>query len=350
VSTPLPARRSWPASLTHAAARLTPGLATTFGIALIAVVGGKLLQGSGASALMLAILFGIIVRIIVGERMTIRPGVLFVQKRLLRIAIILLGVQLTFADLTSLNAIIVGVIVASVTCTFVFCSLVGRLLGIDAGLTRLIAAGAAICGISAIVATNTVVEAPDEDVTYAIATATAFGSVSIFAYPVLAAVVALHPTPYAIWVGSSLHEVAQVIAAGFVYGNEAGELAVLVKLTRVLMLLPMVLALAWLYRAKSRHAGVSKPSVTETVRNFPFPLFILGFVLMIGINSLDLVPPSTKPLVTFASAFLFAMALAALGLETDLKKLRHRGLRPLFAAVLAWIFISVFSFGLVHLL
>jgi uncharacterized integral membrane protein (TIGR00698 family) len=153
-----------------------------------------------------------------------------------------LGVQLTFADLASLSATILGVIVASVVCTFVFCSWVGSLLGVDSALTRLIGAGAAICGISAIVATNTVVEAPEEDVTYAIATATAFGSISIFVYPVLAAIVSMHPTPYAVWVGSSLHEVAQVIAGGFVYGNEAGEFAVLVKLTRVLMLLPLILA------------------------------------------------------------------------------------------------------------
>jgi uncharacterized membrane protein YadS len=90
--------------------------------------------------------------------------------------------------------------------------------------------------------------------------------------------------------------------------------------------------------------------VSETIRNFPFPLFILGFMLMIGINSLELVPPATKASLTFVSAFFFAMALAALGLETDLKRLRQRGLRPLFAGILAWVFISAFGFALVHLL
>jgi uncharacterized membrane protein YadS len=141
-----------------------------------------------------------------------------------------------------------------------------------------------------------------------------------------------------------------VIAAGFVYGSESGQLAVLVKLTRVLMLLPMVLALAWLYREKYQGDRASKPSVAETIRKFPFPLFILGFVIMIGLNSLLLVPPSTKDSLTFVSAFFFATALAALGLETDLKKLRQRGLQPLLAGVLAWLFISILALGLVHML
>jgi uncharacterized integral membrane protein (TIGR00698 family) len=350
VSTPLPAKRTWSTFLCGAVLTLMPGLAITFSMALTAVLGGKLFYGSGASPLMLAILLGIIARTIIGAPVMIGPGVLFAQKGLLRLAIILLGVQLTFADLTSLSASILGVILATVVCTFIFCSWAGSLLGVDSALIRLIAAGAAICGISAIVVTNTVAEAPEEDVTYAVATATAFGSISIFAYPVLAAILSLQPTPYAVWVGSSLHEVAQVTAAGFVYGNEAGELAVLVKLTRVLLLLPMVLALAWLYRPKSRGDAVAKSSLTETIRKFPFPFFILGFVLMIGVNSLELVPLSTKASLTFISAFLFAMALAALGLETDLKKLRQRGLRPLLAGILAWVFISAFSFGLVQLL
>lgn len=350
MSIPLPAKRSWPTSFYHAVLTLAPGLAITFGMALLAVIGGKLFYGSGASPLMLAILFGVIGRIIVGAPLITRPGVHFAQKRLLRIAIILLGVQLTFADITNLNPVILGVIVGSVVCTFAFCCWIGTLLGIDSALARLIAAGAAICGISAIVATNTVVEAPEEDVAYAIATATVFGSISIFAYPVLAAALSLHPMPYAVWVGSSLHEVAQVIAAGFVCGKESGELAVLVKLTRVLMLLPMVIALAWLYRGKSQLSRISRPSVGETIRTFPFPLFILGFVIMIGINSLELVPQPAKDSVTFVSAFFFAMALAALGLETDLKKLHQRGLRPLLAGLLAWLFIAILSLGLIQLL
>lgn len=299
---------------------------------------------------MLAILLGIIARIVVGTPTVIRPGVQFAQKRLLRIAIVLLGVQLTFADIAAIRSAVLVVIIASVVCTFVFCCWLGRLLGIETGLTRLIAAGAAICGISAIVATNTVVDAPEEDVTYAIATATAFGSVSIFIYPVVAAFVSLHPTPYAVWVGASVHEVAQVIAAGFVYGKETGELAVLVKLTRVLMLLPMVLALAWLHRAQSQQIPSSKPSVRDTIRNVPLPLFIVGFIAMIGVNSLELMSPAAKSSLTFISAFLFAMALAALGLETNLGKLRQRGARPLLAGVVAWLFISIFALGLVHVL
>ncbi len=347
---PAPAKGSWLHPSFGDVLALGPGLLTTVGLASLAVLGGRLFQGSGASPLMLAVLLGILVRLAIGPSGRLSGGVQFAQKWLLRVAIILLGVQLTFADITNLSALVLAIIIASVVCTFIFCCWAGRLLGVERGLNQLIAAGAAICGISAIVATNTIVEAPEEDVTYAVATATVFGSISIFVYPLLAIFFSLEPTPYAVWVGTSLHEVAQVIAAGFVYGDEAGQLAVLVKLTRVLMLLPMVLALAWLRRAAPRQSSSPTPSLGTTIRNVPLPLFILGFVAMIGINSLELIPPGTKTSLTFVSAFLFAMALAALGLETDLKKLKQRGLRPFFAGVLAWLFISILGLGFVLLL
>jgi uncharacterized integral membrane protein (TIGR00698 family) len=326
-------------------ARLLPGLGITSALAAGATLLGKLSYGSGASPLMIAVLLGVLFRWMLGASGRTRPGVQFAQKQLLRIAIILLGLQLTFDQVASVGGVLLMLIVTVVIATFIFTSWVGKWLRVDLGLTTLIAAGTSICGISAIIASNTVVDARDEDVAYAIATATAFGSVSIFLYPLLAASLPMDSISYATWVGVSLHEVAQVIAAGYAYDDQSGEFAVIVKLTRVLMLAPLVLTIGWLWRPEGsrdlREIGI--------LRSMPIPFFVLGFVAMIAVNSLGLIAPEPKSIMTLVSGFLFAMALAALGLETDLRKLKEKGPRPLMLGALAWIFISGFSLALLPL-
>jgi uncharacterized integral membrane protein (TIGR00698 family) len=319
-------------------------------LAAAAVFAGKLLYGWGASSLMIAVALGVIVRWLVGAPAKMRPGVQFVQKHLLRIAIVLLGAQLTFEQVGAAGGPVLVVIIAAVVLTFAFTCWAGRWLRTDPALTQLIAAGSSICGISAIVASNTVLKAPDEDVAYAIATATAFGSLSIFLYPLIAAGLSLDPMLYAVWVGSSLHEVAQVIAAGLIYGEEAGEFAVVVKLTRVLMLVPMVLMLGWIAGLGARSSKSDSGSLLDVLRSLPLPIFIAGFVGMIAINSMGLISTGPRAAMTAVSAFLFAMALVALGLETDLRKLMDRGPRPLMVGGLAWIFVSCSSLLGVYLL
>jgi uncharacterized integral membrane protein (TIGR00698 family) len=299
---------------------------------------------------MIAVVLGVMVRLIIGAPAKTRPGIQLAQKGLLRLAIILLGVQLTFAEIAAVGGPVLIVITATVVFTFGFTQLLGRWFGIDEPLTHLIAAGSSICGISAIVATNSVVKTSDEDVAYAVATATALGSVSIFLYPVIADALSLQSSLYAVWAGSSLHEVAQVIAASFIQGEEVGEFAVVVKLTRVLMLAPMVLALGWALGVAKRRASGANYSTAELLRELPLPLFVFGFVAMAAINSTGVVPGDVRSAMTLISIFLFAMALAALGLETDLRKLRDKGPGPLLLAALAWVFVSAFSLAAVYLL
>ena len=302
---------------------------------------------------MVAIIVGIVVRLIFGKLELCRPGLQFVLKRLLRLAIVLLGLQLTLDQVTAVGGPVLILTIATLIGAFAFTSWVGRCLSVDAKLVSLIAAGTSICGISAIVTSNTVVAAADEDVAYAVATATVFGSLSVFLYPLLAVSLDLQPHSYAVWVGASVHEIAQVIAAGFQYGDAAGEFSVVVKLTRVLMLAPMVLAIAW-FSARVSEQGTGSASgarsLTEIGRSLPVPIFLFGFIGMILINSFDLVPPSEKTWILRGSSFLFTAALVALGLETDIRKLKEKGFRPLMVGAAAWVFISFFSLALVYLL
>ena len=296
------------------------------------------------SPMILAILIGIGLRNTVGAPAWAGPGIAFSMRRLLRLAIILLGLQLTAAQVVQVGAVGVAIIAAVLIATFAFTVAAGRLMGVDRKLAQLIAAGTSICGASAVIAVNTVAEAPDEDVAYAVACVTVFGSLSMALYPLLPGLLHLDPRAYGLWTGASIHEIAQVVAAAYQPGKAAGDFGTMAKLTRVMMLAPMVIGLGFL--AARRRGG---PSAGGARKAPPTPWFVIGFIAMVGINSVVPIPPGAKAVAVAATTFLLSAALAAMGLETDVRKLRAKGLRPLLLGAAAWLFISGFSLALVTL-
>ena len=296
------------------------------------------------SALILAIVLGMIVRNTVGVPAAARPGVSFALKRVLRLAIVLLGLQLSFTQVGQVGGRGVAVVAATLVATFCFTTWLGRKLGVDRKLTQLIAAGTSICGASAVIATNVVTEGADEDVAYAVACVTVFGSFSMFLYPLLPHLLGLTPIAFGLWTGASIHEVAQVIAAAFQDGQVSGQFATISKLTRVMLLAPTVLILGVLAARGKSEGG------KFDVKKAPIPWFVLGFVAMIGFNTLNILPSHVKEMMIAANQFLLAVSLAAMGLETSVKKLKEKGAKPLLLGAGAWLFISAFSYGLIRLL
>src|SRR5271157_2269578 len=247
-------------------------------------------------------------------------------------------------------AIVVGLAIIAVTLssTFVFTVWLGRRLGIDRKLAELLGAGTSICGASAVVATNTVTRASDEDVTYAVASVTVFGSVSVLFYPTLAGLLQLTPHAFGLWTGASIHEIAQVVAAAFQNGADSGNFGTIAKLSRVMLLAPMILALS--YYTANRPQTIDDDEVKRpTRRAVPMPWFVLGFIVMMLVNSLDLIPHGEKIYLVQATVFLLTVALAAMGLETDFRKLRAKGWKPLLVGAGSWLFISAFSLALIEL-
>jgi uncharacterized integral membrane protein (TIGR00698 family) len=355
-------RQQWSPAMTHSAhlavasdnlARPAPALraastitATTPGLVLVGFVtvtafGLRLMPGAAIfSPMILAILAGILFHNIVGTPHSAKAGVTFAMRRLLRLAIILLGLQLTAAQIAAVGYSGIVVIVLTLAATFLFTTWFGRVLGVEHNLAQLIAAGTSICGASAVIATNTVTNARDEDVAYAVACVTLFGSVAMFAYPLLPALLHLDARAYGLWSGASIHEIAQVVAAAFQAGKEAGEFGTIAKLTRVAMLAPVVMLLAVLARGAGHHARKT---------GAPIPWFVLGFVAMVALNSVITIPAEVKGALVTATTFLLSMALAAMGLDTDIGKLRARGLRPLLLGAAAFLFIASFSLAMVKL-
>lgn len=294
------------------------------------------------SPLILAILIGTAFHNLVGTPATAKPGVAFSMRRLLRFGIILLGFQLTVSQIIEVGQRGFLIIAATLAATFLFTVWMGRVLGVERKLAQLIAAGTSICGASAVIATNTVTNGDDEDVAYAVACVTIFGSVAMFAYPLLPALLHLDPHAFGLWSGASIYEIAQVVAAAFQYGKTAGEFGTIAKLSRVMLLAPVVIALGWIAsrRTAYRKSDSSRP---------PMPWFVLGFVALVGLNSLITIPFADRSEITAVTSFLLSVALAAMGLETDIRKLTARGIRPAMLGALAFFFISSFSLVLIKL-
>ena len=339
--------------------RLVPGLALAAVVAAAAIGLGEIgwLQANGISALTLAIVLGMIVGNTVYPRFsaTAGSGVTYSKQTLLRLGIVLYGLRLTFQDIGNVG--LVGVVIDAIVLSSTFCLswwLGTRVFGLDRKTAMLIGAGSSICGAAAVMAAEPVVRGRSEQVAVAVSTVVVFGTIAIFLYPALYRVVEhahllnLSQSAYGIYAGSTIHEVAQVVAAGRAVSGAAADTAVIAKMVRVMMLAPFLVALsAWL----SRHPDAGEPreaSVDANPGRIVIPWFALVFVVVAGINSLDLLP---KPLVGAAIAvdtFLLAMAMAALGLTTHVSAIRTAGIKPLALATLlfGWLIVGGIAINL----
>lgn len=325
-------------SLFHQARALVPGVLITAAIAGLAFAVRSLPGVAILSPLILSILIGMTVRNTVGSPAWARPGATFSMRRLLRLGIILLGLQLTFAQVQAVGVKGVAIIALGLVATFVVTTRLGKLFGVDAKLAELIAAGTSICGASAVIATNTVTRATDEDAAYAVACVTIFGSIAMAVYPLLAAPLGLDAHHYGLWAGASIHEIAQVAAASDLKGAMSGslEIGTVSKLTRVMMLAPLVIGLGALAARKRSSDGANTAKA-------PLPWFVLGFIAMIALNSLFPPPAAWAPDIKLGTTFLLSMALAAMGLDADLRKLAAKGPRPALLGLASSVFIAGFS-------
>jgi len=321
---------------------ILPGLLLTGAIAVTALLARRIPGMATFSPMILAIVIGMGFHNLVGTPAWAQRGITFSIKRLLRLAIILLGFQLTLMQVAEVGTRGVSIIVVTLIATFLFTIWAGRALGVERKLAELIAAGTSICGASAIIATNTVTDARDEDVTYAVACVTIFGSIAMFLYPLLPGLLHLDQRAYGLWSGASIHEIAQVVAASFQDGQRAGEFGTMAKLARVMLLAPMVIALSVKLRI------FQTLNTAKAVRP-PLPWFVLGFIAVVAINSAIAVPGEAKDTIAMSTTFLMSMALAAMGLETDISKLRAEGLKPVLLGAVAFLFISCFSLTLIKL-
>lgn len=328
-----------------------PGLALAGGLAFAAIELGRIgwLQVNGISALTLAIVLGMLVGNTVYPRIAAASaaGVMFSKQNLLRLGIILYGLRLTFQDIGHVG--MAGVVIdATVLCsTFAISWFVGtRVFGLDRKTAMLIGAGSSICGAAAVMAAEPVVRGRAEQVTVAVSTVVVFGTLAIFLYPVLYHLneqyhlISMSPGAYGIFAGSTIHEVAQVVAAGNAISAEAANTAVIAKMVRVMMLAPFLIVLsAYLSRSRNPGDAATQGAAEQKPGRVVIPWFALGFVAVAGLNSLALLPKPVLAMAIDIDTVMLAMAMAALGLTTHVSAIRNAGLKPLALAALlfAWL-------------
>jgi uncharacterized integral membrane protein (TIGR00698 family) len=352
-----------------------PGIVLVGVLAAVGVELGELhwLQSNGISALTLAILLGMMIGNTFYPRLAsgAAKGVVFAKQSLLRLGIILYGLRLTFQDIAGVG--LKGVIIDSIvlTSTFLLSWWVGtRFFGLDRKTAMLIGVGSSICGAAAVMAAEPVVRGRAEQVTVAVSTVVVFGTVAIFLYPALYhlnvqhPVLSISPAAYGLFTGSTVHEVAQVVAAGRAISDSAANTAVITKMVRVMMLAPflVLLSICLSRTAKTRVAhetsdapalaaqpGAVQPSGGRARPRIVIPWFALAFIGVAAINSFGVIPPSLVGAGIGLDTLILAMAMAALGVTTHVSAIRTAGIKPLALASLlfAWL---IFGGGAINLL
>lgn len=322
-------------------AGLLPGLAVAAGLGLAALAVTHLPGLGLVSPMILAILLGMALRLVWTPGELVAPGLRLAVRPLLRLAIVLLGARLTLGQLVEVGGGGLAVIVAAMAGTFLVTVAVGRLLKVDTRLAELIAAGTSICGASAVIAAASVTRADEEDIAYAVATVTVFGTLAMLALPLLAGPLGLTPEAFGLWSGAAIHEIAQVVGAASQGGPVALEAGTVAKLARILLLAPVLMGLGLAVRHRAEAGAGAAPMV---------PWFVTGFLLMVGVNSLGVIPETVRLGMVEATGPLLTLALAAMGLGTDARRIAARGARPLLLAAFACLFIAGFALLLVQLL
>ncbi len=327
------------------------GFAIGNGLTLLIAITAKLLSSlpflSIMGQLVIAILIGITWRAIIGLPAQLQAGTSFSSKKLLRLGIILLGMRLNLVDIVDAGpkVFLLAVIVICFTLTVVYAF--ARLFKVEQRLSILTACGTAICGAAAVVAIAPQIKAKDDETAIGAALVAILGTIFTLVYTFLYPILGFTPLSYGVFAGATLHEIAHVIAAADPGGSEAVDMATIVKLTRVALLVPVAIMIGLWMNQASKAVG-EKRGNKASWKAIPIPWFILGFLLVSGINSLGIVSQEIANVVVMIAYLLIAMAMAGLGLNVDLVAFRKLGLRPFAAGLIGSILLSILGYVLVH--
>jgi len=300
------------------------------------------LANAGISPLVVALLLGIVVgnTPLAGRLRHTAPGLKFATRWLLRSGIVLFGLSLTLQQVAALGPRVLLLDVLIITSVLIAGYFIGtRVLGMDRETTLLTSAGSAICGAAAVLATESTIRSRPAATSMAVATVVLFGSLAMLVYPLLYPLLGMEEGLYGIYIGATVHEVAQVVAAGEAVGPDALANAVIVKLVRVMLLVPFLLIVGqwWMRRGEGGEAQAAGGGLV-------IPWFAFGFMAMVVVNSLISLPAPLHEGLVLVGQLALTMAMAALGYETRLEKLRSLGLRPFILALTLFVMLLTGGF------
>lgn len=293
--------------------------------------------------LLLAIVIGMVLRTVVQLPASMSDGISFAQKPVLRWAVAGLGFKLSLMELAKIGGPALGVIVVSTATAIWFGYWIAIKLGVTEKLAILIAIGGGICGASAIVAADSVVKSEKSETACALGTITLLGTIGILIYPIIGNLLGLSDFAYAVWNGASLHEMAQVVAAGDTFRQGVTtDWSIVAKLARICLLAPVVIGLAWMLSRRDHTEAAAKVA--------PVPWFLVVFVIFAAANSAFSIPKAALDWILKIDLWLLCIGMAGVGLNSGFQDVKAAGIRPVIAGTLQWVVLSFLALGLAILL
>ncbi len=287
-----------------------------------------------------------------GDLGVLQPGVKFASSRVLQLAVVLLGAQLSIAEVLRIGGETLPVMLTTLVVCLAAAWGIGRLLRVSGALRTLIGVGTGICGASAIAAVTPVIGAVSADVAYAMSTIFLCNIAAVFVFPLVGHALGLSQHAFGVFAGTAVNDTSSVVATATVYGRQATDTAVVVKLVRTLMIIPIVLGLAGLEARRTSRAqqasadgqgragGVRGAGVFRLV-----PWFLVGFLVVVLLRTVGVLPAAAAPGFSTAATFLITVALAAIGVSTDFGALRRAGFRPMLLGIALWVLVAGTSLG-----
>ena len=334
---------SWAQTVLYRVVGLGPGVAITAALAALATALGGLAPVVGAPVI--AIVCGIAVSVVRKPSARFHPGIELSSKNVLKASIVVLGSGLSLSQVLSTGSKSLPVLAGTLVTALAMAWLVGRLLGLRGDVLTMVGVGTAVCGASAIAATDAVIDADQADVSYAIATIFTFNVVAVLCYPTIGHLFGFSQHAFGLWAGTAINDLSSVVAASTIYGHAAVSYGVVVKLTRTLAIIPISLGLAG-FRARRRGQRDEAASAGRAQVRRILPLFIAVFMLAVVANTLGLVPAGWHHPLSDLATWMITAALAAIGLSTDLGHIRRTGPRPLALGMVLWLTVGLTSLGL----
>lgn len=331
----------------NAIKKYAPGVVLTIVLAIVSKYISSFIPYDLISAGVFAMLIGMSLNPVVTKNNVFAPGFTLVSKRILKISIVLMGVSLSFSQVFEVGKFSLVVMTFTLITAFGGGYLIGKIFGMNWKLSGLISAGTGICGGSAIAAIAPVIEAEDSDIAYAISSTFIFDIVMVILFPIMGHFFNMTDLGYGLWAGTAVNDTSSVVAAGYAFSDAAGNFAVIVKLTRTLSIIPVVLIFSMINEHLNHKARVASGQAHEKAKiNFKkiFPWFILFFLGVVAIKSTGIIPEPTCTTIAQMSKFAMVMALGAIGLKTNFKKVAASGFKPMLHGFIISALVVIVSF------
>jgi len=322
-----------------------PGVLVSLIVAILSINISNILPGNLIGASVLALLIGMAFNPLISRYPFFVNGFTFTSKKVLKFSIVLMGSSLSFVQVIQVGRISLIVMIFTLLTAFGLGYILGKLFNMDWRLTSLLSAGTGICGGSAIAAIAPVINSKDSQIAYAISATFVFDILMVILFPIMGAYFKMSDLGFGLWAGTSVNDTSSVVAAGYAFSDIAGNYAVIVKLTRTLSIVPIVIIFSIVNNIVEKRKNTSIENTKDRLNlTTIFPYFILFFLLVVGIKSSGLISSSLSLKLSTMSKFLMVMSLGAIGLKTDVNKLKGAGPLPMVHGFLISSAVVIVSF------